>query len=259
MNRLAWQSKSIVSVDPYEIPCAEGLMEQANHKVGIRYDSQAKRVIKSLLWPLFSMRNDLFSGGFIRSNIGKWIRELVRADTTFLEIGCGDMSLRKYLPKDICYNAFDISLSEFHYRRVMQKGGNINVALASATDIPLESESVNLIASTEVFEHISNIDRTMREILRVAMPGAKLVCSIPNNFCYKYRLKGEHPEHVNNWSYEDFIQFMKSNYFKFIKGFMKGCWVPLPTWFTKTSYQLPFASKNEFYCTNFFYQFEVEK
>jgi len=97
LNRLTWQRKSIVSVGTYEIPCAERLMEQTNQKVGIRYDSQAKRVIKSLLWPLFSLRNDLFTDGFIESNIGKWIRELVRADTTFLEIGCGDMSLHKYL------------------------------------------------------------------------------------------------------------------------------------------------------------------
>lgn len=234
-------------------------MEQSNHKVGIRYDSQAKRVIKSLLWPLFSLHNNLFTGGFIKSNIGKWIRELVRADTTFLEIGCGDMSLRKYLPKGVCYNAFDISLSEFHCRRLCKKGGNINVALASATDIPIGSESVNLIASTEVFEHISNIDQTMKELFRVSMPGTKLVCSIPNNFCYKYHRKGKHPEHVNNWSYEDFIQFMRLHGFKFMKGFMKGYWVPLATWLTKTSYQLPLTSKDEFYCTNFFYLFEAEK
>ncbi len=259
MNRLAWQLKSFIPLYPYEIPCAESLMELVNHKVGIRYDSQTKQLVKSFLWPLFSMRNTLFCAGFIRSNMGKWISESIRADTIFLEIGCGDMSLRKHLPKHICYNAFDISLSEFHYRRVMQNGGNINVAIASATNIPLESESVNLMVSSEVFEHISNIDQTMREIFRVAMPRATLLCSIPNNYCYKYRQKGEHPEHVNKWSYEGFIHFMKSHRFKFIKGFMKGYWIPLPNWFTKTSFQLPFSSKNEFYCTNFFYQFEVEK
>lgn len=244
---------------PYTIPCAEELANQSDHNHGIRHDSPASRMIKSLAWPLFSLHNDLFTAGFIKATIGKQIRALVASDTIFLEVGCGDMSLRKYLPKNICYNAFDISLSEFHFRRVMRKNENINIALASATNIPIPSDSVNLIASTEVFEHIPNIDQALGEIARVAMPGAILLCSIPNNFCHKYYKKGKHPDHINNWSYDNFIHLMKTHGFKFLKGFMKGYWVPAPGWLTKTSYQLPLSAREEYYCTNFFYQFEIEK
>lgn len=87
------------------------------------------------------------------------------------------------------YNAFDLSLSEFHLRRVLRKSDNVNVALASATNIPLESDLVSLIVSTECFEHIPEIDNAMDEIHRVAMPEAILICSIPNNYCYKYQKK----------------------------------------------------------------------
>jgi len=214
---------------------------------------------KSILWPLYLVRQELLIDGFIKRTVGKWIRELLEPNTVFLEVGCGNMRLREYLPPNVCYNAFDLSLSEFHLRRIAKKHLNSNIALASATDIPLKSESVNLIASVEVFEHIPEIDKAMTEILRVAVPRAKLVCSIPNNLCYKYQQKGPHPGHVNTWSYEGFIYFMRSHGFKCLKGLKKGYWVPLPTWLTKTSYQLPLSLKGELYCTNFFYQFAVDK
>lgn len=259
MNRLTWQTKASVSVGHYEFPCAEGLMDYPNNQAGIRRDSKTKLMVKSFFWPLFSLREDLLINGFIQRTVGEWIRKLVNQNIVFLEVGCGNMSLRKYLPPTVCYNAFDLSLSEFHLRRVLKMGGNSNIALATATDIPLKSDSVNLIASTEVFEHIPEIDKAMAEILRVAMRGAKLVCSISNNLCYKYQQKGPHPDHVNSWSYEEFIRFMDSHGFKLLKGLKKGYWIPLPAWLTKASYQLPLAPRDEFYCTNFFYKFEVEK
>lgn len=259
MSRLAWRKSQDITVGPYKIPCVEGLAKWSDQQYGIRYDSKAKRIIKSFLWPAYSLYTELLTVGFITRTIGNWIRESVDKETVFLEIGCGSMKLRRFLPQAICYNAFDVSFSEFHLRRVIRNQGNINVGLATATEIPFESESVNLIASCEVFEHILEINRVMQEIYRVVKPGAKMLCSIPNNYCYKYQKKGPHSEHVNNWSYEEFIDFVKTHGFKLLKGMMKGYWIPLPTWLAKTSYQLPLSPKKEFYCTNFFYQFKVDK
>lgn len=247
-----------ISIGKYKIPCSEDLLDQNNQVRGIRKDL-SKLILKTIFWQAFKLKNYLFVEGFIERGIVGWIKEFMTDNSVFLEVGCGDMSLSRFLPKNIWYNAFDLSLSEFHLRRVLSKESNINVALASATKIPLESSQVSLIVSKEVFEHIPEIDRAIDEIYRVAMPGAKLICSIPNNYCYKYNKKGSHPGHVNNWTYNGFKEFMMSYNFKFLKGYMKGLWIPLPLWLTKTSYQLPISSSEEFYNTNFFYLFEVLK
>ena len=103
------------------------------------------------------------------------------------------------------------------------------------------------------------IDTAVNEIRRTAMPGAVFICSIPNNYCYKYDKKGPHTGHINNWTYDGFIEYMKKNGFELIDGFMKGKWIPFPLWMTKTSYQLPISSKSEYHNTNFFYVFKVVK
>ncbi|MFQ5977071.1 MAG: class I SAM-dependent methyltransferase [Candidatus Heimdallarchaeota archaeon] len=259
MNQLKWITERTIPVGNYAIPCSENLQDQSNHIAGIRRDLALRPRWKSKLSPLRKLKDDLFVGGFIKSNIGKWIKEFVDNRAIFLEVGCGDMSLAKYLPEHFCYNAFDLSLSEFHLLKILKKRSNINIALASATNIPLESNSVSLIVSTEVFEHIPEIETAIKEIHRIAMPGAKLLCSIPNNYCFKYRKKGPHPQHVNNWSYADFIAFMHHYRFNFLKGHMRGFWIPFPLWLTKTSYQLPFSSNNEYYNTNFFFVFDISK
>ena len=172
-----------------------------------------------------------------------------------MEVGCGDMSLRKYLPNSHTYNAMDISLADFHLQRVLPEGKRINVVIASVTKIPLPSNSVSMIAATEVLEHIINVNKAMSEIERVLKPRGVLIVSIPNNYCYKYQIKGAHTEHVQNWDFKGFIKYAEKYKFQVVESFMKGYWVPLPLWLTRTSYQLPFTSKEEFYNTNFFYVF----
>jgi ubiquinone/menaquinone biosynthesis C-methylase UbiE len=135
----------------------------------------------------------------------------------------------------------------------------VNVVIASASEIPVPSETASMIVSTETFEHIPEIGKTLQEIHRIAVPGAILICSIPNNYCNKYIKKGPHPGHINNWTYDGFVSLMQSYHFELVKGYMKGKWIPLPLWLTKTSYQFPLSSESEYYNTNFFYVFRVNK
>ncbi len=262
MSRLDWQTSRTVAVGPYQVPCAEDLPDQANHPGGIRRDSPVVRLVKTIVWPAVSLRDYLVIDGFIERTIGRWIRELARPETDFLEIGCGNMSLRKYLPAEVCYNCFDLSLAEFHLLAVLKSSRGVNVALASATAIPLPDNCADLLASTEVLEHIPEIDKAVEEIRRVARPGSRFVCSIPNNYCRKYAVKGANREHVNNWAYDEFIAYMGNRGYRLVRGVRKGYWIPLPGWLAKrmkASYQLPLRPTKEYDCTNFFCDFEVEK
>ncbi len=259
MSKLDWQTENTVSVDSYDLACSDKLYDDAVRDKLIRKDSAVKHFVKTVCWPILSLQKKILVDGFICRTIAKWAMELINAETVFLEVGCGNTEFSSFLPKQVCYNAFDISLSEFHIKRFAKNRKNLNIALASATDIPLKSSSVNLTVSCEVFEHVPNLERAINEIHRVATPDATLLCSIPNNYCYKYRQKGPHPDHVNDFTYQEFIDFMESRGFSLQKGLMKGWWVPLPNWLTKTSYQLPIRHPKEFYSTNFIYQFKIKK
>lgn len=259
MNRVKWITDKVITLDKYEIPVADNLTDQVNQQVGIYKDTKLIKIVKMFAWPLVNLKEFFLSDGFIEVEAGKWIKQYVTKDTVFLEVGCGSMNLKRFLPATICYNAFDVLFSEFHLLRVLKKDKNINLCIASATEIPIESNTVSLIVSTECFEHIPEIEKAISEIQRIAVPNAKLICSIPNNYCYKYKKKGPHPGHINNWAYDEFIKFMGDHGFQLLNGYMKGFWISLPLWLTKVSCQLPLTSKKEFYNTNFFFVFDVIK
>ena len=259
MSKIAWQTDTRITVGTHHIPYDSKITAGYNQGSGVKKNSQAQLIVKSLIWPAFRLRNDLLIDGFIEREIGKLIQQYITNQTTFLEVGCGNMSVSQFVPPPIWYNALDLELSEFHIRRNLKNKEYMNVVIASATDIPCESNVASLIVSSETFEHIPNIDAAIREIHRVAQKDAILICSIPNNYCYKYKRKGPHQGHINNWSYQDFITYMHDHHFELIEGFMKGMWLPFPLWLTQTSYQIPFSPHSEYYNTNFFYVFRVKK
>ena len=250
--------KDALKADDFSIPYDPKLINLNNKNIDsiIKIDLKFNLIIKTIGYPVIFSRNYLLVDGFIKRETGKLMRKFLRENTIFFDIGCGDMSLSSYLPKDYMYNAMDVSLSLFHLRKIGNRRKKINVALASATDIPLDSNTINLAVCTEVLEHIVDIDKALLEIHRILTPGGTILVSIPNNHCYKYQKKGPHPDHVNNWTFMEFKDYMEKNKFLFLDGYMKGYWIPLTFLPGKASYQLPLSLKNEFYNTNFFYVFK---
>jgi SAM-dependent methyltransferase len=259
MVKLVWTTPKYARVGEYLIPCSENLMDQSNQVSGIMRESKSRLLIRRASWPLTRFEYDLFVDGFIEWTVGKWIRDCISPDSTFLEIGCGDMRLSRYLPLGLTYNAFDLALSEFHLLKTLRRRPDANVALASATDIPVSDNSVSLMVSTECFEEIPDIDLALDELHRISKPGARMICSIPNGFCYKYKRKGSNRRNFHRWSFTGFEKLANKHDFTLVKGLMRGFWIPLPPKYVRTSYQMPLTSPREELNTNFFYIFEVRK
>src|SRR3972149_8259852 len=234
-------------------------MEAEKDYAGLKYkEAGVVRKVKDLLWPAVSLRNLWLVDGFIENTVGSLIKKYAKKDTVFLDVGCGDLRLKRYLPKKLTYSGLDINFSQVQINREVKKGEKVNLALASAKKIPLADGSRTLAASAEVFEHIPGVEKAIAEVYRILKPGGILVISIPNNYCYKYQKKGAHADHVNNWKFVEFRKFVEDRSFKCLESDLKGYWLPLPLWLTKTSYQLPLKSKKEFYNTNFFYVFKKQ-
>jgi SAM-dependent methyltransferase len=265
MQKLDWRTADQVTVSGMSLACAPGMNPQNNSRAGFsqvagfRSASKPRVILKRVLWPVLSIWYALFGTGFILRGIGRMMRNYRQDADPFLEIGCGSMRLRKYLPTGCWYNAIDIAFSEFQLNRIKGES-NINLALASATEIPLGNDSVRMVVSTEVFEHIVNIDAAMTEIRRIMKSGGKLLCSIPNNFYYKYQVVGENSDHVNKWTFDDFVTYMNKFGFRVLERHRIGYWIPIahgPS--LLTNMYLPIVPREEFYTSNFLYTFEITK
>ncbi|HEY8665120.1 MAG TPA: class I SAM-dependent methyltransferase [Tepidisphaeraceae bacterium] len=264
MPKIEWTTEKTVTVGPHTIACAPELELRFDASVGwnevpgIRKQRPLRRNIKRVLWPLLWARDYYLVNGFAKRQLGRWIKQYVRPETTFLEVGCGPLSLRRFLPQGLWYNGLDVAFSEFQLLRISAVG-RINLCLASATNIPVKSDSVDLMACNEVLMHIRQVESVIDEVRRIASPGGKFLCSIANVSCHKYQKKGKNTDFVQDWTFEGFKQLMANHGFRCLDARMMGWWMPLPLWLTKTSYQLPLESKEEAQNTNFMYAFEVQK
>jgi SAM-dependent methyltransferase len=262
MGRLDWDTSRVVDWKGFRIPCATGLRLNfaassfEGQTAGVRFDSTSRLMLKYLLAPFRQPVLHTIGPGFILRGVGRMLQQYVHDDSTFLEVGCGSMLLRKYLPKYCVYNAIEMSVSQFVLESVVLREPQVNFALALATDIPLPDASVDVVAATEVFEHIPPIDAALREIRRILRPNGVLVCSIPNNYFFKYRVVGENTDHVNKWKFDEFPRVVEAAGFSTEVSFRRGVWVPIPIPGMQNFY-LPFRPRREFFTSNFFYAFRA--
>ena len=262
MSRFAWSPVRRVSFKGMEVPCALSLDIRLDGSTffgqssGVRIDGPRRLAIKRALTPFRGLVQHSIGPGFITREVGRLLQPHLSPTSDFLEIGCGSMLLRRYLPKGCTYNAIEMSISEFVLETAVRNNPAVNFAFALATDIPLPNSSVDTIASAEVFEHIPPIADAMKEVRRVLRTGGHLVCSIPNNYYYKYQVVGENSDHVNKWHFDEFAKWVVPFGFEVVEAHRKGCWVPCKLPGLQNLY-LPFRPKQEFYTSNFFFTFRA--
>jgi len=261
-DKLKFEIKDTLSVGEYAILYDNRLKLIKNStpikeiKQLARFTNLQKKILESIIYNCISLRNYLFVDGFIQVEIKKLISKYLRKNDVFLEIGCGDMSISRYLPKNKYYNAFDISLHRYYLNRLLKHNKKSNVCLASIHSIPLSDNCVSFLVLSEVLYELPDISKAISEVSRIVKKDGLLIISLSNAYCHKYKKKGNHPLLKNSWTFGEFIDFANKNNFKLLQGYKKGWWIPLPTWLTKISYQLPITSRDEYKNTTFFYVFK---
>lgn len=266
-NRLAWRTSRTVTAAGVTLPVAEGLEIETRADAGrtqslpgIRPNTPRQMLVKRLAWPIQKF-TDVFRGlPFTQRVMGKWIRRHAGAQTTFLEIGPGDMSMRRFVPRSVAYNALDFAVSEFQVRRVVARDPRVNLVIASVTDIPLPDSCVDMLAAIEMLQQVDEIDRALSELVRVCRPGAKVIISIGNGRSYKYARRGPNPWYVHHWTYEEFRALAERHGLHVLNSRRMMVWVPLPEWLARrSSFHLPVSARDDFYNCYFLYLFEVKK
>jgi ubiquinone/menaquinone biosynthesis C-methylase UbiE len=94
-----------------------------------------------------------------------------------LEVGCGTGLILDRVAR-FASRACGIDLSGGMLAQAARRG--LDVAQASATDLPIASESVDVAYSFKVLAHIPDITGTMREMARVVRPGGYVIAEFYN-------------------------------------------------------------------------------
>ena len=120
-----------------------------------------------------------------------------------------------------------------HRPNIRSVGGDLNIAsvlearqrfpamhyaMFDATHLPYADHSVDTVFSLEVLEHIPQPERALQEMIRVTRK--YVLISVPNEPMFRIqrllsgkglRMWGDHPEHVNHWSFQGIQRFLTSN------------------------------------------------
>ena len=100
-----------------------------------------------------------------------------RTQGRVLENGCG---VGMYVEHLAPYGGQVIGL-EYDFERATQAGTRSpNILNAAGEYIPLPSNAFDLILSHEVLEHVQDDTQAVREMIRVLIPGGRIVLFVPN-------------------------------------------------------------------------------
>jgi 2-polyprenyl-3-methyl-5-hydroxy-6-metoxy-1,4-benzoquinol methylase/uncharacterized protein YbaR (Trm112 family) len=113
-----------------------------------------------------------------------WLRDVAQSPG-FVEIGCGPgMLLAAAADLGVPSIGIDVSLTWLVVARRMLEthGGHPVLAAALAEALPLPDDAAPAVVSLDVIEHVGDQKRYLREIDRIASPGAPVALSTPNRF-----------------------------------------------------------------------------
>jgi SAM-dependent methyltransferase len=130
-----------------------------------------------------------------------------------LEVGCGEgygtallaRSARRILGVD--YDA----LTAAHASATYPQARFVRANLAA---LPVPSESVDIVATLQVIEHVWNHDEFVRECLRVLRPGGRLLVTTPNRLTFSPGLdKPVNPFHTKEFTAAELVELLTANGF----------------------------------------------
>jgi ubiquinone/menaquinone biosynthesis C-methylase UbiE len=116
----------------------------------------------------------------------KWSRYF---NGKILDLGCGEGEIAK----DVFDKQIDWGLDNDPEMIKKAKKSKVykKVLLASAIDIPLKDNTVDLVFSNSVLEHIPNITQVLKEVKRVLKPSGELIITMPSHQLSNYLGLGE--------------------------------------------------------------------
>jgi len=132
---------------------------------------------------------------------------------TVVDIACGE-GYGSSLLSDVAAKVIgvDIDAQSVRHARARYQASNVEFLVGSAAEIPIESNSVDLVVSFETIEHHDEHDKMMQEVKRILKPGGRLLISSPDKQNYSIGPKYVNPYHVKELFVEEFRVLLNQHF-----------------------------------------------
>lgn len=130
-----------------------------------------------------------------------------------LDIASGE-GYGAYLLSHIAANVtgVDISQDTIAFAKSKYKAKNLQFLHGSATNMPIETQSIDLVVSFETIEHLVEQEEMFIEIKRVLKPNGILIMSSPDKLNYSEKTSYSNPFHLKELYLDEFIQLVNSKF-----------------------------------------------
>jgi SAM-dependent methyltransferase len=158
------------------------------------------------------------------------IKRLLEGKNQCLEIAPG---LRPRLPIE---NTHQIDISRRALNKLKAKGGH--AISGSVTDLPLSNSSFDLICALDIIEHVESDETALKEMARIAKPGATLILSTPLHQSL-WTPFDEFVGHYRRYAPDALLELLNKNHFQVSHSAIFGMkpktsgLVSIGTWFLK--------------------------
>ena len=137
--------------------------------------------------------------------------QLLVKDKVVLDIGSGVGYGAKILAeKASAVVAVDLSEEAVRYANEEYAGDNIEMVVGDGHGLPLASNSVDVVVSFELIEHLQGQQAHLHEVNRVLKPNGLTVISTPNRIFYSQESNQANPFHTHEFDFQEFLTFLKS-------------------------------------------------
>lgn len=106
----------------------------------------------------------------------------------------------------------DVDERSVEHARRGYYAANLRFVRASVTELPLADASIDVVASFETIEHLSDHARMLDEMRRVMAPGGVLVISSPNKLVYSDLPQNHNPFHERELYFPEFRDLLVSRF-----------------------------------------------
>jgi ubiquinone biosynthesis O-methyltransferase len=122
-----------------------------------------------------------------------------------LDVGCGDGVLSYMLAKEhATVSGVDTSDIAIAYAKEKTKNMQIDFRQVSAYELPFDEGEFDAVVSSDVIEHLQDVNQYIKEIKRVTKKGGAIVLSTPIRFTEKPLDK----MHVIEWFEEEYMNII---------------------------------------------------
>jgi SAM-dependent methyltransferase len=162
---------------------------------------------------------DAHLSGWFRHESGELFEGFpINAEDTVLDIGCGDGPFAQFCAErgaEVIIADIDADKIAALAVRLRQTSARaVTPLVTDANPIPLPDGRANKIIAMEVLEHVEDPAQFMRELVRVAKPGAQFLLTVPDPLGESVQKKlapaayFEHPNHILVFQREEFEQLI---------------------------------------------------